>query len=341
MKGFKKFILLSMLLILVGAIFYGYVIWEEKNSKEDNIIKIGVALYSEKDAFLSVIMSRMMVKANELEEGAGIQNYINIVDSKEDQFLQNSQIERFIALNYDVLCVNLVDRTNAAHIIDLAREADIPLVFFNREPVQEDMERWDYVYYVGTDARESAELQAEIINSAYQENPRSIDLNGDGIIQYIMLEGESRHQDTLIRTEVSIKALKQAGLQVEKVDGAIANWDKNQAKALVERIFKKQNNGIELIISNNDDMALGAVEAIEEMGISFSNIVGIDGTPQGLKAVMSKKIIGTVDVNLDAQAEAIFDLAYKLALEMDPEESMDIDPFKSVRVPMMIAVYPD
>lgn len=341
MKSFKKLIILSALLILGGGIFYGYMIVGEENPKDANIIKIGVALYSEEDVFISNIVSSMMVKANELEQETGIQNYIKIVDSKEDQFLQNGQIERFIALNYDVLCVNLVDRTNAAHIIDMARDADIPVVFFNREPVQEDMERWEDVYYVGTDARKSAELQAEMIISSYNENPRRIDLNGDGIIQYIILEGESRHQDTLIRTEVSIKALKEAGIQVEKIDGAIANWDRSQAKTLVERIFKKHNDEIELIISNNDDMALGAVEALEEMGISFSNIVGIDGTPEGLKAVEDRRFLGTVNVNSDAQADAIFTLAYKLALDMNPEKYMDIDPYKSVRVPMIITLSAD
>ena len=336
MKGLKIFSVLSGITILVIAIYYGYIREGEESFKENKIIKIGVALYSEEDVFITNIMSGMWAQAKELEDSTGIQSYINIADSNEDQFVQNGQIERFIALNYDVLCVNLVDRTNAAHIIDMAREADIPLVFFNREPVQEDMERWEKVYYVGTDARKSAELQADMIIYSYRDNPGRIDINGDGIIQYIMLEGESRHQDTLIRTEVSIKTLKEAGLEVEKIDGAIANWDRSQAKTLVERIFKKHKGEIELIISNNDDMALGAVEALEELGISFSNIVGIDGTVQGLEAVKEKKILGTVNVNIEAQAEAIFSLAYKLALDISPEKSMNIDPYKSVRVPMAI-----
>ncbi|WP_426348763.1 galactose ABC transporter substrate-binding protein [Alloiococcus sp. CFN-8] len=289
MKGLKIFSVLSGFIILVVAIYYGYIREGEESPEKNKVIKIGVALYSEEDVFISNIMAGMWTKAKELEDSTGIQSYINIADSKEDQFVQNDQIERFIALNYDVLCVNLVDRTNAAHIIDMARDADIPLVFFNREPVQEDMERWEKVYYVGTDARKSAELQADMIIYSYKDNPGRIDINGDGIIQYIMLEGESRHQDTLIRTEVSIKALKDAGLEVEKVDGAIANWDRSQAKTLVERIFKKHKDEIELIISNNDDMALGAVQALEELGISFSNIVGIDGTVQGLEAVQEKK----------------------------------------------------
>ena len=336
MKVLKIISVLSAFIVLVAVIYFGYVRDGQETLEKNKIIKIGVALYSEEDVFITNIMSGMRAHAKELEDTTGIQSYINIADSNEDQFVQNGQIERFIALNYDVLCVNLVDRTNAAHIIDMARDADIPLVFFNREPVQEDMEKWEKVYYVGTDARKSAELQADMIIYSYKNNPGRIDINGDGIIQYIMLEGESRHQDTLIRTEVSIKTLKDAGLEVEKVDGAIANWDRSQAKTLVERIFKKHGNEIELIISNNDDMALGAVEALEELGISFSNIVGIDGTVQGLEAVKGKKILGTVNVNIDAQAEAIFSLAYMLALDISPEKSMNIDPYKSVRVPMAI-----
>ena len=72
-------------------------------------------------------------------------------------------MDKFINQDYDVICVNLVDRTAASTIIDKAKSADIPLIFFNREPVEEDMNRWDKLYYVGAQAEQSARLQAEIV----------------------------------------------------------------------------------------------------------------------------------------------------------------------------------
>ena len=223
----------------------------------------------------------------------------------------------------DVLCVNLVDRTDAAHVIDKARSADVPVVFFNREPVQEDLQTWDKVYYVGSDARQSAQLQAQIVLDKWEEDPASLDLNGDGVLQYVMLEGESRHQDAMIRTEVSVQALKDGGIPLERVDGGIANWDRNQAAALTEGYFERYPD-LELILCNNDDMALGAADAVERLSMDFHNIVGIDGTPQGLEAVREERLLGTVVMDYAAHGETIFRLARALALNETPEEAAEI-----------------
>lgn len=313
---------------------------QEKNGDDKKDIKIGIALYNAEDTFLNTMINALKVEALSYEQKEKKQIYINIADGNEDQDTQNKQIERFIDLGYDVLCVNMVNRYSASSIIDMAKAADIPIVFFNREPVQEDLESWDRIYYVGTDARRSAELQGEIVINAIEEGI-SIDTNGDGIIQYIMLEGESRHQDAVIRTEVSITTLREAGLNMEKLDGDIANWDKNQASVLAERYFQKYGDAVELIICNNDDMALGAMEAAEKLGLTFNRIVGIDGTSQGRSAVMKGGILGTVNVHGEDQGKAIFSLAAALAIGEDPHSVVEIDQFKSVRVPMTIEIKKD
>ena len=78
------------------------------------------------------------------------------------------------------------------------------MVFFNREPVEEDMNRWEKLYYVGADAKESAVLQGDILVDAYRRDSRTLDANGNGLVSYVLLEGETSHQDSLIRTEWSI-----------------------------------------------------------------------------------------------------------------------------------------
>ena len=87
-----------------------------------------------------------------------------------NQNTQNSQVERLISLGCDALCVNIVDRSAASIIIDKAMDAGIPVVFFNREPVEEDMNRWEKLYYVGADAKESAVLQGQILVDAYKKD---------------------------------------------------------------------------------------------------------------------------------------------------------------------------
>lgn len=229
---------------------------------------------------------------------------------------QNSQAERMIGLNCDVLCVNMVDRSAASGVIDKAMEADIPIVFFNREPVSEDMKRWEKLYYVGADAKESAVLEGQILVDAYRKNPASLDRNGDGVVSYVLLEGETNHQDSLIRTEWSIQTLKDGGVPIRRITSGIANWERNQASALMEEWLSDYGDEIELVICNNDDMALGAIDAIEREGIMAGTIklVGIDGTPAGQEAFREGKLFGTVESDREAYAKRIFDTAEELAM---------------------------
>lgn len=305
----------------------------------DADLKIGVSVYKGDDTFISSMMDHFRQTAADYEAKTGERINLTFADANESQSTQNSQIERFLSLGYDVLCVNLVDRTDAGSVIDKAREAGVPVVFFNREPVQEDMQKWDRIVYVGSDARESARLEAQIVIDAYESSPGRIDSNGDGVIQYVMLEGERRHQDAIIRTEVSVETLRAAGLSVEKLDGGIANWDRDQAAALAEEYFNTYGNGVELILCNNDDMALGAADASDKLGMAFHNIVGIDGTAEGMTAVRGRRILGTVVMDVPAHAEAIFLTAYAFATGADPAESLSaegytLDADRSVRVPM-------
>ena len=330
----KTVAVIAAVLVLALALCLFFALRKGGRDDSHESLRVGVAIYKGNDTFISNMYDEIVKAAAQYEQETGVRVYINMADAQENQSLQNEQIERFISLDYDALCVNLVDRTDAAAVIDMAREADVPVVFFNREPVAEDMGKWDRIIYVGTDARESAEQEAEIILEAYRENPRSIDLNGDGVIQYVMLEGESRHQDALIRTEVSVQCLRDSGLALERVDGGIANWIRSQAAALTETFFADHGDEIELIICNNDDMALGAADAVAKLGLDFTNIVGIDGTPQGLEAVEDGRLLGTVVMDYPEQAQAIFELARALAWREDIAAVAEVRSDNSVRIPM-------
>ena len=297
-------------------------------------MRVGVAVYKGTDTYITNMTQAMEEFAQAWSEEQGRRVQITVSDAQENQNTQNGQIDRFLSLGYDVLCVNLVDRTDAARVIGKAREADVPVVFFNREPVQEDLESWEKVYYVGSDARQSAQLQAQIVLDLWESDPAALDRNGDGVLQYMMLEGESRHQDAVIRTEVSVQTLREAGVPLERVESGIANWDRNQAAALTESALPEYPE-IELILCNNDDMALGAADAVERLGLEFSNIVGIDGTPQGVEAVDQGRLLGTVVMDYPAHGEAIFRLSRALALGDDPQETAGLSE-RIIRIPMYI-----
>lgn len=314
------------MLAAIGIWFWAKESRDEGRDERKDSIRLGILLYRGDDTFISNVRQALEEQAKLYEQETQIKVVLNIEDAKESQNTQDSQVERMLSLGYDALCVNIVDRSTASTMIDDAIRADVPIVFFNREPVEEDLNLWEKLYYVGADAKESAVLQGEIIVDRYKEDPLSIDRNGDGKVDYVLLEGETSHQDSLIRTEWSIQTLKDGGVPLEKLTGGIANWERSQASALTEQWLEQFPGQIELIISNNDDMALGAIDAIERSGtMDKINVVGIDGTPQGVQALEKGMLLGTVQSDRTEYANAIFTIAAALALDEDPKTKISLE----------------
>ena len=296
----------------------------------------------------------------------------------------------------DGLCLNLLDRTAPSEIIDMAKKKNVPIIFFNRELVDEDLAQWNQLYYIGADAKQSGILQGEMaaedILSEEPEKPTPevplaspedeeeaseksqdkagnaeeiqdyvlqksredldilereassedtqtsteegtqtsteegtekkalilsprVDKNGDGVIQYLMFEGEAGHQDAIVRTEYSVNTLMQQGIPMEKLSYAIANWSRAEAQSKMMQFYPEFQDQIELILSNNDDMALGVLDAYDKIGLPKDKrpfIYGIDGTVVGLEAVKKGNLMGTVYNDEQGQARALFQLAYRL-----------------------------
>lgn len=321
--------MLCCAMVLTGCI--GKTEPEQKTS-----IRIGISLYRGDDTFINNIRGELELAAKKYEQETGIKVVLDIQDAKGSQNTQNNQVERFISLGCDVLCINPVDRTNASVMIDKAMAAQVPMVFFNRQPVEEDMDRWDQLYYVGAEAKESAVLQGNIMVGSYRKNPRVLDRNGDGVVSYVLLEGENSHQDSVIRTEWSIQTLKDARVPIEKLTGGIANWERSQASAMMEQWLEQYPGQIELVISNNDDMALGAIDAMERAGVTGIHVVGIDGTKPGLEAIENGKMMGTVSSDKELYAGAIFAIAADKALGKEIREELVMESGKYYRCPQKI-----
>lgn len=313
---------------------------KEAGQDEKKSIRIGVSLYRGDDTFINNIRGELETCAKEYEQKHGVKVTLDIQDAKGSQNTQNNQVERFISLGCDVMCINPVDRTAASALIDKAMTAGIPVVFFNRQPVEEDMDRWDQLYYVGAVAKESAVLQGSIVVDQYRKDPESLDINGDGVVSYVLLEGESSHQDSLIRTEWSIQTLKDGGVPIEKITGGIANWERSQASALMEQWLEQYPDTIELVVCNNDDMALGAIDALERAGTGKINLVGIDATTPGLEAVRSGKLMGTVSSDKEQYAGAIFSIAAAKALGQAVPRELSLEDGKYYWSPQEIVTGP-
>ena len=321
--------------VILGICAIGSGCGSSEETEKDSM-RIGVSLYRGDDTFINNIRQELETCAKEYEQETGIKVHLDVEEAKGNQYTQNNQVERFIALDCDVLCINPVDRTAASAVIDKAMAGNVPVVFFNRQPVEEDMNRWDELYYVAVSAKESAVLQGQIVVDSYREDPSLLDSDGDGVISYVLLEGESSHQDSLIRTEWSIQTLKDAGVPIERITGGIANWERSQASALMEQWLAQYPDTIELVICNNDDMALGAIDAMERAGVSGIQVVGIDGTTPGLRAVESGKMMGTVSSDKEAYAQAIFTIAADKAMGKDVAEDIELENGKYYKCPQEI-----
>ena len=305
----------------------------QADSDNSQNVYVGVTYYDQSDIFLNELLDCFKKEIQDLEsEEKKIS--VTIQGAGGSQRTQDDQVKELIDGGCNVLCVNLVDRTDPSEIIDLAREKQVPIIFFNREPVAEDMAQWEQLYYVGAKAEESGTMQGEMAAEAIKANPQ-VDRNKDGKIQYVVLEGEPGHQDTIIRTENAVESLKAEGIELEKLSYGLANWNRAQAENRMSQMISQYQTKIELVLANNDEMALGAMDAYEKLNYTESTLplfFGIDGTKVGLEAVRDSRLSGTVYNDKEGQAKAVAKLVEALVTGSGMED-MDFENQKYLYLP--------
>ena len=272
--------------------------------------KVGVCIYQFSDNFMTLFRGEL--ERYLIEQGFAKEN-ITIVDGANDQATQSGQIDSFIADGVDVLIINLVNSSSAATVTDKVVAANIPLVYINREPDADEQQRWAdnnwNVCYVGCDARQSGTFQGEIIADLGLD---AVDFNKNGKIDYIMIEGDPENVDAAYRTEFSVKALTDAGFEVNCLDDQVGMWDQVKGAELVANSLSQYGNDIEVVFCNNDAMALGALQSIQAAGRKVGTdiyLVGVDALTEVVEYVISGDITGTVFNNHFAQADGAADAA--------------------------------
>ncbi|WP_026491088.1 MULTISPECIES: galactose ABC transporter substrate-binding protein [unclassified Butyrivibrio] len=271
--------------------------------------KVGVCIYQFSDNFMTLFRNELQNYL--VAQGFNADN-ITIVDGANDQATQTNQIQNFITSGVDVLIINPVNSSSAATITDLVVGANIPLVYINREPDADEEQRWEdngwNVCYVGCDARQSGTYQGEIISDLGMD---VVDLNKDGKIQYIMIEGDPENVDAQYRTEFSIKAIEDAGLEVECLDDEVGNWDQATAQQLVANALSAHPE-TEVVFCNNDAMALGALQSIQAANRTVGTdifLVGVDALSEALEDVIAGTMTGTVFNDHFSQSHSAADAA--------------------------------
>ena len=302
----RKYFILALVLVIA---LYACASAEE--------IKIGACIYRFNDAFMLRFSNAMS------EESAKAGAVIDIADGQDDQNTQNDQIDSYIASGVNVLIVNPVDRMTSQAIIDKAKSANIPVVFINREPTEEMLASYEKAYYVGAKAEESGTQAGELIANYFKAHPEA-DKNHDGKLQFVLLRGQNGHQDMILRSRYSVQAIRDAGIEPAEVANAIANWDKLEAMNIMNAFLMAIGaENIEAVIANNDEMALGAIEALKAQDYNkgdasmYIPVVGVDANASALEAMNNGELLGTVLNDADNQGISAVRLAVALASGKD------------------------
>ena len=279
-------------------------------------ITVGASIRKYDDTFLTEMRNHMQAKADEL----GVT--MDFTDSKADQTTQNNNIDLYLTKGYESIAVNMQERSAADVVIKKAMMDDVPVVFFNTEPFAEALALYDQVYYVGAKAEESGLIQGQALAAYWDEHPEA-DLNGDGVIQYVMLTGEPGHQDAELRTEYSIKYLTDNGYEVECLAQDTAMWDRVKGQDKMATFLAAHPDQIEAVFANNDDMALGAIEALKAQGYfgeggKYVPVLGVDATAVGKDAIIEGTMLATSLNDAKNQAYATVELAALLGEGEEP-----------------------
>jgi len=278
--------------------------------KDPSEIKVGISIYQFADNFMTLYREELQKYLVE-ECGLKAEN-ISIMDGKNDQGEQMNQIRNFITQGYDVMIINLVQASSEPTVTEECNAAGIPVVYINREPEAEREEAWVTegikATYVGADARQSGTYQGEEIVELENKG----DADGDGVVRYIMVQGDPENVDAQYRTEKSIEALTAAGVEVEELVKMRGDWDQTKGQEITANALSQHGAKIDVVFCNNDAMALGALQAIEAANRKVNEdiyLVGVDALVEVVEHVMNGKMTGTVFNDYFGQAHTAADKA--------------------------------
>ena len=287
---------------------------------------IGISIYQFSDNFMTLYRTELVRYLTE-ELGFKEEN-ITVQDGKNDQAEQTNQINNFITAGVDVMILNLVQASSAPQVTDMCNEAGIPVVYINRQPDEAESDRWAEegikATYVGADARQSGTFQGEEI----LETSTGGDINGDGKVSYIMVQGDPENIDAQYRTEYSVKALTDAGVEVEELLLQRGDWDQARGQQIVQDALTQFGDQVEVVFCNNDAMALGALQAIQAAGRTVNEdiyLVGVDALSEAVQSIIDGNYTGTVfnDHFSQAQTAAAMAVSFLKGEDVEPVNMVD------------------
>ena len=315
-----KIIAFVAAICLCAAVFTGC-------SRKNDAADVHVFYYTYSDPYISTVRASLDAELN--KAGISYQDH----DGNNNQTTQTEQVQTAVTKGAKMIIVNIVTTGSddaANGIVNLAKQAGIPVIFFNREVSDSVVQSYDKCAFIGTDAAEAGYLQGDMIGDYVVDNYSKVDLNGDGKISYVMFMGEKGNNEAIYRTQYSVenanKKLSAAGKPaLEFYDKSNADkylldrdgkWSAQAANEYMTTIlasYTPQNkNMVELIICNNDGMAEGAISALNSAGYNTGAegavnvpVFGVDATSAAVSLIGAGKMAGTIKQDAEGMAQAI------------------------------------
>ncbi len=279
---------------------------------------IGVTMAAFDDNFLTVLRNGIQSQA----DAAGLS--VQIEDAQNDVAKQLDQINNFIASGVDAIIVNPVDTSATQAMSDAAAAAGVPLVYVNRQPINVDTLPDGQAFVASNEVDSSSQGFIEQCNQWAAAGKTEVSV-------YVM-QGELSNQAAVQRTQnyYDVMDAGKCAVKVNIIDQQTANWSRDQATSLMTN-WLSTGAPFDGVLANNDEMALGAIQAIKAAGIGMDAVIvsGVDATQDALASMQAGELDITVFQNAAAQGGGALDAAVKLAAGEAVEKKVYI-PFELV-----------
>lgn len=331
MKTLKKTLIFAILFTVMIFTIASYSIINisaNSNVSKKGTINVGMLFNRYDDIFLAEVRKNL----KDIEEENKDKVRFSFFDGKNDTNTGNKIIDSLIQNNIDLLVLSIPDTKieliNEA--IYKAKQKSIPVILFNSTPTNMDIIKgYKKSLIIKSDTEQSGILQGNILVDQWNNDKKSIDTNRNNIMQYVMLQGNPNSSQTPIRTNAVLKTIKNAGIETEEIASMVSNWDKETAKSAMETLFLRYGPKIEVVIANNDAMAIGAIETLQKYGYNTGNklkhieVVGIDAVPEAQDLTKKGFMLGTITQNPQALAEAVYTVGMNLVADKNPTDGTD------------------
>ncbi len=272
-------------------------------------MKIGYACVDMNNTFQTYLVAAAKNKAAEL--GAEI----TVTDAQNDVVKQQDQVNAMIQQGVNALVVVAADSSAMAPVTAAAQAANIPLVYCNINPFGNGEEVPENVHYIGSDETQAGIYQGEMIGEAIQSGKVAI------------LQGGLVYEATYKRTDGNKQVFAEKYPDIEVIAEETAEWQRDKAIDVTNNWLSAYGNELTAICANNDEMALGAIEALKKANRTDVKVVGIDATPDGCASVAAGEMLGTVYQDSVGQGGGAVEIAVNMANGVQPEDSFTWVPY--------------